>query len=457
MRLIAAEEMLAHPQDGPARVVRRDVPVTPRGASETLGPFFTPERRRVWFDVFEAVETTPSSISAGAGPFVVFTDAIASTETLTYSVPAGGVWIRVSSLVGGLPSPSFIGLRVTGGRLTFASPPASTSPSDVTVGAATTFTVELDIDAPATPLFFSPPATVRLDFNGDTVTAMRAAKARLSVNGAVVDLDPEGPATLAADGHRLQFGGDATTIADTASSAEQSIQLSGTWTIDEARWSFNPETLDPQHPTLPNESGFGALDARAGLRLSWYGVSAPIPIEGATVLAHADHFEITARSTARGIRQILHDSNQVLADIRFDPSAPIVTHQVRAGLGGVAIDHTRDGARHTEATADGGWVADRDHCRRGVLRPHRIGGSGPPRCRHDTAAHADGAGAVECSVDGRGPAGSGSPVHAGRRQRRDLGPAVVRLRVERRPPDPAGSCTSRTSRRHHNDRAKTRT
>ena len=323
LRLMAAEEVLAAGQDRHARVVRRDIPIKPRGATETLGPFFTPEQRRVWFDVF-APAGASSSIGAATGPFLVFTDALASTGPLSYSIPAGGVWIRVSSLTGGASSNSFVGFLVTGGVVTFASPPTNPTPPDVTVGAGVTFTVELDIDVPATMHFFSPPSKVSFDFSGESVTAIRAATGRLTVNGAVVDLEPEGPATLAADGTRLQLGGASTTVADTASSTGQSIRLSGKWKVDDARWSFTPETLDPQRPPLPNESGFGALNASGGLGLSWPGVGSPLPIDHAVVLASADHFEMQARSSARGIRHTLRDHDQVLADIRFDPSAPIV-------------------------------------------------------------------------------------------------------------------------------------
>ena len=360
MRLIAAEEMLAHEQSRPARVVRRETPATPLGATETLGPFVTPEMRRVWFDVFEAARGTPSSVNAGAGPFLVFTGAIGSTGTLTYSVPAGGVWIRAGSLVGGAPSNLFVGLRVAGGRITFGSTPLSTSASEVVVGGATTFTVELDLEAPAREGFFRPPATVRIDFAGESASNVQPAKARISANGAVVDLDPEGSATLAPDGRHVQFAGDVTTIAGTASSSEQAIHFSGNWKIDTAHWLLGVEALDPQHPTLPNESGFGALDAGPGLGLSWHGVDVPIPIDGATVIAHTDHFEITARSTARGIRQTLRDNGEVLADIRFDLSSPVVVSTFEQDSVESRLSARASVAAVATAPSGGGRIANRD-------------------------------------------------------------------------------------------------
>ena len=65
MRLIAIEALDAMEEEAPrTRVVRRESPARPAGATETLGPFLTPERRRVWFDVFEEAVFSPTRVAA---------------------------------------------------------------------------------------------------------------------------------------------------------------------------------------------------------------------------------------------------------------------------------------------------------------------------------------------------------------------------------------------------------
>src|SRR4029453_10449085 len=65
MQRIAVDEWLrSRDEDRNARVVRRDVPSVPADVSETLGPFFAADGRRIWFDVFEALRTTPTFLQA---------------------------------------------------------------------------------------------------------------------------------------------------------------------------------------------------------------------------------------------------------------------------------------------------------------------------------------------------------------------------------------------------------
>ena len=304
------------------RVVRREDPGAPLGATETLGPFFTAERNPVWFDVFEEAAFTPTLVTAGGGAFLIFAGVLTTSDGLEYDVPAGGVWIRANSLAPGFPAPQYVGLRVASGKWTLSTA-ALLAGGQITINAATTSVLELDIEQPAGATYFAAPSNVRIDFAGEAATAFQAHTARISANGAVVDVTPAGPATVSADGSLLQFGGGITIISTASADGAGSFQVGGEWQIGSAVWAFSPESQDAMNPALPTESGFAVVQAAAGLTLSWRGGSGPLTLDTATLIAHADSFAITAQSATRGIRQQVRENGQVIGDIVIDTSFPI--------------------------------------------------------------------------------------------------------------------------------------
>ena len=320
MRLMAFEAAAATDEAEPGiRVVRREESIAPNGAAETLGPFFTPERRRVWFDLFTDAALSPTTVSAGAGSFLIFTGTITSADGLTYDVPAGGVWVAAAALLPGAFAQRFIGFLVTSGKLTLSSP-AVVAGTKLTINAATTSVLELAIEQPASSPYFTPPSSVRIDFTGGGSTAFQAATARISVNGVVVDLDPTGPASVSPDGFFLQFGGGTTIVSATASSSD-SIEFAGEWQIVSTNWVFNPESQDVV--TLPTNSGLGLIQAGAGVTLFWRGAGGPLALNAATLQADTDSFAITAHSTTRGVRQQLVDAGEVIGNFGFDTTSPL--------------------------------------------------------------------------------------------------------------------------------------
>jgi hypothetical protein len=321
MRLMAFEAAAATDEAQPGiRVVRREDSIAPKGVAETLGPFFSPERRRVWFDVFKDAVLSPTTVSAGVGSFLIFTGAITSADGLTYDVPAGGVWVAAAALIPGAFAQRYIGLLVTSGKLTLSSP-TFIAGTQITIGAATTSVLELAIEQPAGTPYFTPPSSVRIDFTGGSSTAFQAATARISLNGAVIDLDPTEPASLSPDGFFLQFGGATTIVSATAASDSESIQFAGEWQIGSTHWVFNPESQDVV--TLPTNSGLGLIQAGAGVALSWRGAGGSLALNAVTLQADTDSFAITAHSSTRGVRQQLVDAGEVIGNFGFDTAFPL--------------------------------------------------------------------------------------------------------------------------------------
>jgi hypothetical protein len=308
-------EALAAAQPAEFRVFRREAPIASpaaaltvpawgRGAAvaETVGPLRASDGRLFWFDFFRIVRLVPVHFAGDPQPAFLFHvrerffrpgDPIDVAEILTffrgnrYTLAPGSVWTRADLLAAGTPAGGYVGLKVSGGSLTF-TPPVTTQGGKLTIPAGGRCSIHLDLEAAPAPGF--PAGAAGSD----------AAEAALVLPGLCVIelLDGHGTIARVGDGSWTLYGqpiefaareNPAPTWEPALASvlvplgvSEPAVSLrsvtspfatpAGEAPIERGGWALPVATIDVAHPTEAAGNGGLAVRARKGLTIGWRGL-----------------------------------------------------------------------------------------------------------------------------------------------------------------------------------------
>jgi hypothetical protein len=297
------------------RVFRREAPLTAptldvttpawgRGAAiaETLGPFPSLDGRLFWFDFFPLVRLVPVYLAGDAQPALLFhlrqlrlslgdllpiDEALRFLRRRRYDLGRSSIWIRADLLSPSAPAGSYVGLRITGGHLTFTPPPVDAS-GKLTIPAGGRCAVQLDLEAPAVPAASGGQAGID-DANAELTLPASFSFTLAAGHETVTQL---GDASWTLYGQRIDFNfrpGPSPTyepqllsvlIPLSASVGEIEIgavespfaEVTGRAPIHRAGWTLPVATIDVANPVEAAGIGGLAVQTDAGLTLNWRGL-----------------------------------------------------------------------------------------------------------------------------------------------------------------------------------------
>jgi hypothetical protein len=332
--------------DAQFRVFRRDAPLagaaidltTPswaRGAAiaRTAGPLTSLDGRQLWFDFFNVIRLVPVYLAGDAQPAFLFhlrehhgglNQPIAIDEFIglfgqRYRIAGSSIWVRANLFTPTAPAGTYIGLRITGGTLTFTPPPVIAG-GNLTIPANGKCSVRLDLGA-------ADRVISGVAAGGD------AANAVADLPSACSFVLGSGRATMTGVTHaawmlydqRLEFDWNrrstpfyepllhAVVIPMTRSEPSLAIgdvaspfaTIAGTAPIRRGGWVLPAATIDVTHPT--EAAGVGALGVQTGvgLTLTWRGLrEGPVDLRSPWVtLTPGLIFIADAAASARYARQ----------------------------------------------------------------------------------------------------------------------------------------------------------
>ncbi len=330
--LAAAEQItqLGSTKRAPQRVVRRDfgtrlspdprvgpTPGAGQAPTTTLGPFLDTFDRPVLIDVF-AIPTRIGVQRAGsAQPFLYVELPPPSGNGNVLTLGAGSVWIAGSLFTTGttgatgVPSSSFVGLRIKSGTVSLGTTvPLGASP--ITVPAATTVTLTLTLDpamattgsgpgADARAAAVTTPSLVTFTLAAAGVSLTSAGDASVSAFGTTRALKLAAPAA-----HYdpvfgrvdFPFAPDRPDFAVTSSHSDLAT-FAGSAAIFGAAWSLPVTIADPASLGAAAGAGGVALGLLPGLTVQWTGRDAPADCGACVVLVEPGLLAVggfTARS-----------------------------------------------------------------------------------------------------------------------------------------------------------------
>ena len=150
-------------RDVPVRTSQMNgsVPLWASGAAveKTIGPFLNKDGRQIWFDFFRITKLVALYIEGQPDPAILFNVSLAKkfiqdnlppvVDALpSYHLIPDSVWINSALLAPSAPVGFYTGLKIKGGNITVSAPPHIVD-GKLTISAATTVTVRLDLDQPA--------------------------------------------------------------------------------------------------------------------------------------------------------------------------------------------------------------------------------------------------------------------------------------------------------------------
>jgi hypothetical protein len=262
---------------------------------QSIGPFENSDGRKFWFDFYPIVRLTALHVQGIAKPVLLF-----KSETRRfghfgveppreYQIEAGSVWVLGSVLAAGAPPGAYVGLRVDGGRLVVNTRP-QIQDGILTVSAATTVTVELDLStgAAAGP---AQQTVYGIDAKNSTVELPRRLAFHFSSGTRTID--GIGTARWELYGQQLAFQWEAKPTFDAALKrivfpfrpSQPRIEvlrcdsefhtIDGAATIQRAGWALPLATIDITQP--PEAQGTGAMLAQVGEGITdrWANLDSP--------------------------------------------------------------------------------------------------------------------------------------------------------------------------------------
>jgi len=300
------------------RVFRREAPLTAttldvttpawgRGAAiaETLGPFPSLDGRLFWFDFYPLVRLVPVYLAGDAQPALLFhlrqlrlglADPLPIDEALRllrrkrYDLGRSSFWIRADLLSPGAPAGSYVGLRITGGHLTFTPPPVDaggklTIPAGPAGGRCA---VQLNLEAPELPpagggpvgldaanAELALPATFSFVLAAGRDTVTQLASASWTLFGQRIDFDWRPGSSpvyepqllsvlipLSASVQEVEVGATDSPFAEVAGRAP----------LHRVGWALPVAAIEVANPVEASGIGGLAVQTDAGLTLSWRGL-----------------------------------------------------------------------------------------------------------------------------------------------------------------------------------------
>lgn len=326
-RLLDEAEAAAAAEPVPL-VVRRSLPAAVLGnphlvsaavagmLPQVIGPFVDQLGALHWFDLFSSVQQTAITRTPDATPFLLLPLALpAGPVPTTLPVGAGSLWIGAQWLAPAAPAGSYVGIRISGGTLTF-SQAASVDAGGLQIAGATTLTLTVQPDSPAGPVgggapgadggavVAAMPAEVTFVFTEPGAKITAAGNASLTAYGSAVALhwQPAAPAYEAALAQILipfqpQSAGFAA-----GSVLSTLFRPAGTAPIEGGAWALPVTVAAPAQLGAAATAGLLALVLGPGLRVDWSGLAGgPAGLQSVFLLGAGGMLALlaTIRSTNR--------------------------------------------------------------------------------------------------------------------------------------------------------------
>jgi len=323
-----AYKRTAKDSDPQFRVFRREVPLREHllqnsvaewavGAKvdHSVGPFTSKDGRQFWYDFFPIVKLVALYIDGEAQPALLFKIRengqifvgpnlpIAANPSKTYNLIQGSIWVNSKYLAPNAPANTFVGLAITGGRVTLEEQPQMVN-EKLTIGTNKKITVNLELDQPevtdaisdstygddARQMQLQLPQTLRFHFssNGRSIDEVGNASWELYGQALGFEWNANGQTTFDNQLQRIVFPFNASEqtiiIQNNASSFHF---LSQNAQIDRSGWVLPVATIDIVQPLAA--AGIGAMMVQGdhGILNRWTGLeggnlslNAPIFIVG---------------------------------------------------------------------------------------------------------------------------------------------------------------------------------
>ncbi len=297
------------------RVFRREAPVrssvvdlaTPawgRGAAveHSLGPFESLDGRQFWFDFFPIVRLVPVYLPGDPAPALLMfvrelrlrpgdpipiRDVIRLLASTQYELAAGSFWMRANLLAPEAPAGTYVGLRISGGRVRFTPPPIEAD-GKVTLPAGGRCAIDLSLVQPAvTPHPTSQagadardaklalPRTCAFALEGTKVTVIAVADSSWTIYGQPGDFTwTQAQAAFEPQVRSVGIPLKASITELQTKDASPFATLTERAPVDRAAWLLPISVIDIEHPT--EAAGIGSLGVRTkpGLTIGWRGLQA---------------------------------------------------------------------------------------------------------------------------------------------------------------------------------------
>jgi hypothetical protein len=295
------------------RVFRRETPVrsavidlaTPawgRGAAveHSLGPFQSLDGRQFWFDFFPIVRLVPVYLPGDPAPALLMfvrelrlrpgdpipiREVIRLLASTQYDLAAGSFWIRANLLAAAAPAGTYVGLRISGGRVRFTRPPIESN-GKVTLPPGGRCAIDLSLVQPAvTPNATSQagadareaklalPKTCALALEGTKVTVTAVADSNWTVYGQ--------PSDFRWTQQQAAFEPEVRSVGIPLKASISELQTKDTSPfttlterapVDRAAWLLPLSVIDVEHPTEAAGIGSLGVKTKAGLTIGWNGL-----------------------------------------------------------------------------------------------------------------------------------------------------------------------------------------
>jgi hypothetical protein len=278
-------------------------PVWGRGAAiaHTLGPFSSLDGRQFWFDFYPLVRLVPLYLAGDARPALLFYirqlrlrlgDPIPLVDVIRflsrgYHLAGSSIWIRANLVTTGAPAGSYVGLRISGGRLTISPPPIDVG-GKLTIPAGGSCTVQLNLSPPAVQ------ANPQNEAGADAAAAQLTLPDTFSFSLAAghATITQLGSASWTLYGQQIDFSWNqgstpsyepllrSVMIPMTASAPQITVgvtrspfaKFEGQAAIERSGWTLPVAMIDVANPIEASGIGGVAVQANEGLTLSWHGL-----------------------------------------------------------------------------------------------------------------------------------------------------------------------------------------
>jgi len=252
---------------------------------QSIGPFVDQLGLLHWFDLFSPVQQTAITRVPAATPFLRLPLALpVGPMPTTLPVSAGSLWIAAQLLAPAAPVGGYVGIRISGGTVTFSAAP-TVAAGGLQIAGTTTVTLTVQPDSPAGPLgggapgadggavVAAMPAEVTFVFTQAGASITAAGDTSLTVYGSAVALHwhPAAPVYEAALAQILiPLQPQATSFA-AGSVLSALLRPAGTARITGGAWALPVTVAAPAQLGTAATAGLLALVLGPGLRVDWPG------------------------------------------------------------------------------------------------------------------------------------------------------------------------------------------
>ena len=280
-------------------VVRRSLPATILGnpalvpastagmLPQSVGPFVDQLGAFHWFELFSPVQQTAITRLPATAPFLLLPLALpAGPVPTTLPVGAGSLWIAAQLLAPAAPVGGYVGIRISGGTVTFSAA-ATVAAGGLQIAGTTTLTLKVQPDSPAGPVgggapgadggavIAAMPAEVTFVFTQASASVTAAGNASLTAYGNVVALHWQSAAPVyeaAIAQILIPFQPQAASFA-AGSVLSTLFRPAGTATIASGAWALPVTVAAPAQLGTAATAGLLALVLGPGLRVDWSGLA----------------------------------------------------------------------------------------------------------------------------------------------------------------------------------------